>query len=129
VARIPDVEDFGARPAPQARVPRTVDQSGAILGEAMEGTARRIGAIAGDLANRREEFQATTARSALLQADIAARKSLENDLDFTTHEARYRESMQKALDSAGQGISGRRSKTLFQEQGKLDLERGLVTIR
>lgn len=129
MARIPDVDDLGARPIPRARAPRTVDQSGAIMAQAIEGTAQRLSGIPAQFVADRDAFQTTTARSAFLQSDIAARKALENDLDYATHETRYRESMQKAQDEAVQKIAGRRSRALFEEQAKLDIERGLVPIR
>lgn len=136
MARIPTAADFGARPVVQARAPRTVDQSGAILAEGMEAAASKIGRIGAQYAEKEDrdaekEDRAgyAHARSTLLQADIAARQELENDNDFATYESRYREKLGKVREAALGGIRSQSSRTLLEQDTTTDIERGAAEVR
>lgn len=128
MARLPDIEDLGARPIPQARAPRTIDQSGDILADSIGRTASAISNIANQVEAREDQASYAQARSTLLQADIAARKSLEGDQNFQTYGTRYSEAMQKARDAAASGIRGRRDRASFETESGLDIARGAAAV-
>lgn len=127
--RLPDIATLGERPVPRARSQIISDRSGEITGQAVAET----GAALVNLSEQRWESQArfavSSARSEVLQADIAARRSLENDPDYTTYETRYREAMKQARESATKKIRGNMERSLFDQQVGLDIERGVASIR
>lgn len=126
--RIPDSSSLGYS-VPQARTPRFQDRSGQIVGDATARLAGTIGQAAEVLQEREDRFSYAQAKSALLQADIEARRSLENDQDWPTYEKRYTESMTKAREKAAGLIRGNRDRALFDMDAKLDVERGIGEIR
>lgn len=133
MAQIPDVTSLGSSPIPRSArgiVPSDmVDQSAAIEAESLGRFAENVGGIARQFGEREDKFNYAQAKSSLLQADIAARKSLENDNDWSTYETRYQESMSKALEGSAKMIRGNRDRSLFEMDSKLDVERGLQEIR
>jgi hypothetical protein len=126
--RIPDSSQLGYS-APQTRTPRFQDRSGQIVGDATQRLAGTIGQVAGALQEREDKFSYAQAKSTLLQADVEARKSLENDPDWSTYETRYSESMTKAREKAVGLIRGNRDRALFDMDAKLDVERGVGEVR
>ncbi len=128
MARLPDVTDFGARPIPQARTPRTIDQSGEILGGAIDATARTVQNAASNFVEREDRFNYAQARSQWLQADLKVRQALDQDNNYSTYVQRYQDAMAKAGEAAGQSIRGRRDRLAFQQETQLDLARGVATV-
>lgn len=129
MATIPDVQDFGRRPIPRAARGVVSDQSGIIDAQATGQFARNAGQIFAEVQERDDRFSFAQAKSALLQADMEARKALENDQDWSTYEKRYGEAMAKARENAGKLIRGNRDRALFEQESKIDTERGLFEIR
>lgn len=129
MAKIPDISAFGERPIPQARAPRVVDQSGAILNDATEQLAGKVTHAAQQILVREDQAQFAQARSQLLQADIATRRELENDPDWSTYETRYREKMSKAVEGATTQIRSKFDRTTFDQESRLDVERGAGAVR
>jgi len=127
VARIPDDTALGLRPVPQARVPHNVDASGDIY-EGVGQVGRGIAALGGQIEAREDQANYAQARSTLLQADIAARQTLQNDQDYTTYDARYRDAMQKARDTAGKVIRSRYDLAAFNRDADLDMARGAAAV-
>jgi hypothetical protein len=128
MARLPDIEDLGARPIPQARAPRTIDQSGDILADSIGRTASAVSDIATRAEAREDQASYAQARSTLLQADIAARKSLEGDQNFQTYGTRYQEAMRKARETAANGIRSRHDRASFETDSDLDIARGAAAV-
>lgn len=126
--RIPDATSLGYS-VPQARTPRFQDRSGQIVGDATQRLAGTIGQAANVLQEREDKFSYAQAKSTLLQADIEARRELENDADWATYEKRYTERMAKARETAAGFIRGNRDRALFDMDAKLDVERGVGEIR
>lgn len=126
--RIPDSSQLGYS-VPQTRTPRFQDRSGQIVGEATQRLAGTIGQVAGQLQEREDKFSYAQAKSTLLQADIEARKTLENDPDWSTYETRYSESMTKAREKAAGFIRSKNDRALFDMDAKLDVERGVGEVR
>lgn len=128
MARLPDIASLGDRPIPQARAPRTIDQSGDILADSIGRTANAVGDIATRVSAREDQASYAQARSTLLQADIATRKSLEGDQHFQTYSTRYREAMQKAREAASNGIRSRYDRSSFESESDLDIARGAAAV-
>lgn len=126
--RIPDSAQLGYS-VPRTRTPRFQDRSGEIVADAAGGFARQLGQTAEVLQEREDKFSYAQAKSSLLQADVEARRSLENDADWETYEKRYTESMAKAREKAVSLVRSKRDKALFDMDAKLDVERGVGEIR
>lgn len=125
--RLPDVG--GQRPIPHSQRSIPTDRSGEIAGGALAGFGDNLARIGGEIQERQDRFAYAQARSDLLHADIEARRELENDQDFATYEQRYRERLGKARETATAKIQGRMDRALFEQETKLDIERGAVSIR
>jgi hypothetical protein len=91
--------------------------------------ANTLGQVADVLQEREDKFSYAQAKSSLLQADVEARRSLENDPDWNTYEKRYSESMSKAREKSAGLIRGNRDRALFDMDAKLDVERGVGEVR
>lgn len=128
-ARLPNVDAFGARPIPRSNRPVVADRSGEIIGNAVEDAGSSLGRLSEHLSAREDKFNYAKAKSTLLLADIAARKELEADQDWETHETRYRERILKAQESASALIRSSSDRALFEMDASLDLERGAEAIR
>jgi hypothetical protein len=129
MARLPDVTALGARPVPQSRQPVITDQSGEIVGQAVESAGNTLIQLSAQREARLDRIGYANARSTILQADIAARRELENDNDFATYETRYREKLGQARQDAIGHIRGRTDRALFEQDSALDVERGVTEVR
>ena len=126
--RIPDASQLGYS-VPSTRTPRFQDRSGEIVAGAVGRFGQVAGQVASEIQEKEDQFAFAQARSALLQADVDARRALENDNDWSTYEKRYSESMTKAREKAAGMIRGNRDRALFDMDAKLDVERGIGEIR
>lgn len=126
--RIPDASALGYS-TPQTRTPRFQDRSGQIAAGAAGQLAETVGGAADAYQKREDEFAFAQAKSALLAADVDARRELENDSDWRTYETRYSEKMTKARETAAGMIRGNRDRALFDMDAKFDVERGVGEIR
>lgn len=129
MATIPDASDLGSRPIPRRARGLVSDQSGEILADAGARFGATVSNVAGQITQRDDSFRYAQAKSALLQADIEARKSLDNDTDWENYETKYQSAMNKALEGASKQMRSRRDQSLFGMDAKLDMERGLQEIR
>jgi len=126
--RIPDASQLGYS-VPRTRTPRFQDRSGEIVADAVGRFGQTVGQVANQLQEREDSFAYAQAKSALLTADVEARRALENDSDWSTYEKRYSETMTKAREKAAGMIRGNRDRALFDMDAKLDMERGVGEIR
>lgn len=129
MARLPDVMDLGAPVVPRRASGIVSDQSAQIQAEAVGNFAGSIGNIAQQFGEREDKFAYASAKSSLLEADLATRKSLENDPDWGSYETKYNEAMTKSIGNASKMIRGNRDRALFQMDAKLDAERGAQEVR
>lgn len=151
MAKLPTVENFGARPTPTS--PRTVipfrsgiAESAAVgqirqLGQAQQETFETVGKLAKgfakaerDEAIKRQKAQdtlaVTRAKSRHLAADLATREALANDPDFATHENRYNAAMDKAGKEIEETFGARDDlKALYQASVVDSRTRGIITVR
>lgn len=125
--RLPDID--GARAVPVSRRGITEDASGRILAEGISRAAEDIGQIAAERKARADHFAALKAENQFLQADIEARRSLEGDRDWQTHESRYRESALKALGEAGKVIVDEGQRQEFDLRARMRIESGVDAVR
>lgn len=126
--RIPDASQLGYS-VPSTRTPRFQDRSGQIIADAVGRFGQVAGQLANDIQQKEDQFAFAQAKSALLQADIDARRALESDNDWATHEKRYTDTMTKAREKAAGMIRGNRDRALFDMDAKLDVERGVNEVR
>jgi hypothetical protein len=126
--KLPDVTSL-QRPVPRSQRAIPSDRSGEIEGAAVADFGGNLARIGGDIQQRQDRFAYAQARSELLQADIAIRRELENDQDFATYEQRYREKLGKAREGATAKVQGRMDRALFEQETKLDIERGVSSVR
>lgn len=127
--RLPDVTSLGERRVPVSQRNVPTDRSGEITGAAVAGFGDTLARVGADIQERQDRFAYAQARSELLQADIAIRRELENDQDFGTYEQRYREKLGKAREGATAKIQGRIDRAIFEQETKLDIERGVTSVR
>lgn len=113
---------------PQARSRIQSDRSGEIIGGAISQVGDQFARAHARKEQERSRFNYATARSQVLQADIAARKELEGDQDWATFEPRYRERMKADVEKASKLITDPRDRALFDQEVKFDLERGALEI-
>lgn len=123
MARIPSVQNL-QRQIPSALPGIVSDRSGQIAAEGVADIA--------DIFKRRQErkdrFNYGKARSALLQADIETRRSLESDPDWANYETKYREGMKVARETASAMIKDPQDRAFFDQEANLDVERGALAV-
>lgn len=123
--RLPDADDLGDRSAQiNTRQPmyaaRTVS-GGDALREAAAGIQQYAAA--------ENDFEIGNANQAVLQGGLDARKELEDDQDYQTHEKRFTERMAKTIEAAGAKISNGPARAAFDATARLNMERELVDVR
>lgn len=128
MAKIPDVMSLGARPLPQGQRPVVQDRSGELIADAMTRAGAQVHGIASDIQEQEDRFTYAKAKAAFLTADIEARRALENDLDFATHEQRYQDAMGKAREKVSSMIRSPRDRALLDQDLNLDLARGTAAV-
>lgn len=126
--RIPDASQLGFS-VPSTRTPRFQDRSGEIVAGAVGQLGQTIGQAATRLQEREDSFAYAQAKSALLTADVEARRALENDNDWQTYEKRYNETMTKAREKAAGMIRGNRDRALFDLDAKGVIDRNVAEVR
>lgn len=127
--RLPDASALGPRTIAQGSSQAIPDHSGEILLDAGLNLGDNIGRDLQSISDHDDQYNYGRAKGALLTADIALRKKFEDDPDFSTQENRYNEAMTKAKEDAAGMIRGPRSKALFEQDAKSDVERGAEVIR
>lgn len=129
MARIPDLDDLGARPVPRSqRSIATVRNAGAV-GGAVAGLGDTVGDIGQQMLEREDKLSYAAAKTALLKADAITRQELEDDPDYATFETRYQEKMGKARQQASGLIRSKFDRRLFDVDTQMDMERGSLEVR
>lgn len=129
MAKIPDIMSLGPRPLPEVNRQVVTDRSGLVVADALGELGQAVGRVGAELQDREDKFNYAVAKSTLLQADIEARRMLEDDPDWSTYETRYREAMGKAREKATGLVRGKRDRAMFDMETKFDVERGASAIR
>lgn len=126
--RIPDASQLGYS-VPRTRETYYADQSSDILGNATQQLTSTVARAAGQLREFEDKFNYAQARSALLTADIEARRALESDNDWASYEKKYSDAMAKAREKSSGMIRGRRDRALFDSDAQIDIDRNLGEVR
>lgn len=126
MARLPDVDSFGARPVPQSRerfVPAA--RPGADIAAGLTDLA----SAGFQIQERQDRLAYAKSKSGLLLEDLKTRAELENDPEWETYEQRYRDRMKKAREGALGQIRSKNDKVAFEQDTDFDIERGALVIR
>lgn len=126
--RLPDLDSLGARPVPQSRRGVASNPAAGAVGEAVAGIGGEVLQIGQrQLATQKDKLDRLSyaaARTAVLSADITARRELENDADYATFDKRYSERMATARSTARSLIRDKADASLFDSEISVDIERG-----
>lgn len=87
--KLPSVLDYGQRPSLQSNRLDRPDQSGLMMAEELATAARTFSQLAGEKKAKDDRLNYSLAKNELLQADIAARQSLEDREDFKKFDEDY----------------------------------------
>lgn len=126
--KLPDAGDIAARPAVD-RSPIYEDHSGEIGARALSNAADQLGSSIRAFAEHDDQFNYARAKSALLSNDQEMRAQLSEDDDWATQESRYNEGMARSAETAAKLIRGARSKALFEDAARMDIQRGALEVR
>ena len=129
MARIPDVTDFGSRPIPTSRRPIISDQTGEIRASGVQALGSGLEQIGNVLLQKQDRLEYANAQSKILQADIAARHTLEQDNNWQTYEQRYKDIMSAARSEASNLIQSNSLRQQFDAQANTDIARGVGDIQ
>jgi hypothetical protein len=129
MATLPDAFDLGQRP--NLRAPKKIvsDQSGEILGDALAQFGSNVSQIAGRELQRQDKLNFAQARSAYLQADIAARDVAGKDNDWENSPKSYENAMGKAREQALGMVRNNEDRALLQQDLVDDSAQGLQAVR
>ncbi|WP_016745738.1 hypothetical protein [Rhizorhabdus wittichii] len=129
MARLPDLDNLGARRAPRAsRRIASIGNAGAI-GGAIADLGSDIARTGEKIVEREDQLAYSSAKAQLLKADAQARQDLADDPDYSTIEQRYQERMAKARQQVGGLITSKFDRRVFDVDTATDLERGTLEIR
>lgn len=120
MAKLLDASD--RRPVGRSRARIVQDNSGVILAQGVREVVERR-------EERQDKFAYAQAKAALLNADMEARRSLENDEDWRTYEERYREAMAAGLEEANALIRDEQDRAMFDTESQISIERGVDSVR
>lgn len=126
--RLPTVDDLGARPVPQSRRSVVSVRNAGVVGEALSGVGQTVADTGFAIQEKEDRLSYAAAKAKLLEADVAARRELENDPDYETYESRYTERMGKAREEAAKLIRSKSDRSLFDIDTKTDLLRGSTAV-
>jgi hypothetical protein len=125
--KLPDINDLGARPIPQASRPITSYRPND--GEALAQTGETLQRVGARMQERQDRLESAYAQSALLQDQLSAFDELKDDNDYTTYEKRFGERMTKALERSAGMISNPEQRAMFQARAQADIARGVFQVR
>lgn len=124
MARLPDVNDLGARPIPQSRQGIASNPAAGVVGQAVAGLGQTVEAAGAQQMDVRDKLQYATARAAVLKADTDTRTALRDDPDYSTYGARYKAAMGTAQTTAAASIADKEDRATFETQTGVDINRG-----
>ena len=125
MARLPTLDDLGARPVPVSRRGVASVRNAGAVADAVGGLGAQVAQIGQTMLEKEDKLSYAAARAALLKADVAARNELQDDPDYETFGARYNERMKAAREQAASMIKSRSDRSLFEAEAGIDVERGL----
>lgn len=125
MARLPTVLDYGARPSMRSTRVDLPDESGLMIAESLASAASRFASLAGDKKAKDDRLNYSLAKNELLQADLAARESLNDREDFDNFDQGYTTTYQGRADDVLSRYSLSASdKALLSAESDVIRERG-----
>lgn len=122
--RLPDRDSLGARPVPVSRRGIASNPAAGVVGSAVSDVGGVLTGAAQQQFEKQDKLSFAAARSAVLKADIQARRELEDDQDYATFDKRYTEKMNAVRASAAQMLTSKSDRALFEMDTGVDFERG-----
>lgn len=129
MATLPDAFDLGQRPGLRTDRRIVSDQSGQIEGESLARFGDNVAQIAGRELEKVDRLNYAQARSAYLQADIAAREAADKDDDWENSPKSYESAMTKARESALSMVRNNQDRALLQQDLTVDTVQGVAAVR
>lgn len=129
MARLPDLNDLGARPVPVSRRQIASVRNADAIGSAVEGIGDQLSRTGNQMLEKQDRMAYAAAKTALISADIKARNELQNDQDYGTFEKRYNEAMAAARQQAAKLIGSHSDRALFEQDAGADIQRGLGQVQ
>jgi len=126
---LPSEQDLGPRPVPNTLRPVVSDQSGEIVGRAIQGAGNTLQQVGNQIQEKQDRYSYGLAASQFQQADIAVRQSLKDDPDFGSYQKRYADAMKKAAADASNLIGNNNDRDTFQLDAQSAIARGLATVQ
>lgn len=118
IAPLPDYTALGESPTPVSRLPIVEDDSQEAIGNAVTKASDQV-------FEQGDQMSYAQAKSQVLQTDIAARRAMETDPDPATAMQRYQATMSQARAAASQKIWSAKTRSLFQAETAVDIQRGM----
>lgn len=119
---LPTEFDIGPRPTLNGEQAVIQDRSGQIIGNAISDFGSNIEQIGIKIADEQDRLQMAQARSAYLQADVAAREAVKSSTDWQNAVPTYQKTMQQAQQKALGMVKNNINRTALQ----LDLQNDYV---
>jgi hypothetical protein len=126
--KLPDLNDLGSRPVPVSRAAIVSEPNAGMVGDAIANLGREISGIARQQFEKQDRLSYASAKAAIANEDIVARRELLNDPDFGTAEQRYTERMKAKQAEALKFIASSGDRALFEVDSSDDINRGLSQI-
>ena len=128
MATIPTAIDYGARPSLRSDRVDTPGRGRIAVADALANAASTFANMAIENKQKEDALNYSNAKNEYLIADIQERERLKNDLDYETHDERYRTAMATHFDRIFPTVTGRRDAALFDAESRLLNERGAVDV-
>lgn len=128
MARLPTLDDLGARPTPVSnRSIASNGQAGAV-GAAVSNLGETVSKIGQYFADKEDKLDGAKAKAALIKGSLDLQKQLQDDPDYETAEQRYAEGMKKVRDEAAGLIRNGGNRRAFEADSEIDAMRGAVEL-
>lgn len=124
MARLPTLDDLGARPVPVSRRGVASVRNAGLVAETVSNLGSQVSQAGQSMLEKEDKLSYAAAKAALLKADVQARQELQDDPDYETMGTRYSERMKAAREQAVSMIKSRSDRSLFEADTQVDIARG-----
>lgn len=124
MARLPTLDDLGARPVPVSRRGVASVRNAGLVAETVSNLGSQVSQVGQSMLEKEDKLSYAAAKAALLKADVQARQELQDDPDYETMGTRYSERMKAAREQAVSMIKSRSDRSLFEADTQVDIARG-----
>jgi hypothetical protein len=124
MARLPDLDNLGARPVPRARMGIASVDNPSAIGDAVEGFGKEAARVGANMLEDQDRFEYATAHSEFITKKVQLDSQADADEDYKTLGKRYGESVQSARDTVAQKIQSKSARAAFMLDTAPDVARG-----